>query len=153
MFGRHRTPSARPSLFTFRIDRPIGRISSSLALYRVPRCGSLWRRDRNRMDSYRVSIADVPEFPISGGKRGPWQQKRCDSLHYHEEWWGSVPPNASRSPWKYFCVLRLRATSIFIQGHCSSFVNMVLGRSHCLYESQRSTHCSRLTEYCRRWLH
>ena len=53
----------------------------------------------------------------------------------------------------YSCVLRSRATSILIQEHCSSFVQMVLGRSHCLYESQRSTHCSRLSEYCRRWLH
>ena len=56
--------------------------------------------------------------------------------------------HASRSPWKRSCVLRSRATLILIQERWSSFVNMVLGRSHYPYESQRSTHCSRLTEYC-----
>ena len=40
IFGRHRTPSARPSLLMFRADRPIVRISSSLVLYRIPRSGS-----------------------------------------------------------------------------------------------------------------
>ena len=42
---------------------------------------------------------------------------------------------------------------IFIQKRCSSFVNMVLGRSGYPHESQRSTHCSRLTECCHRWLY
>ena len=56
------------------------------------------------------------------------------------------------SPWKHSCVLWPRATSILIQEHCSSFVNMVLGRTHYPYESQCSTHCSILTEYCRHWL-
>ena len=28
---------------------------------------SLWRRDRNRIDSYRVRMIDVPEFPIASG--------------------------------------------------------------------------------------
>ena len=37
MFGRRRTPSERPSLLMFRIDRPIARISSSLVLYWSPR--------------------------------------------------------------------------------------------------------------------
>ncbi|KAJ4442037.1 hypothetical protein ANN_11903 [Periplaneta americana] len=41
MFGRRRTPSARPSLLMFRIDRPKARISSSLVLYRVPRSGPI----------------------------------------------------------------------------------------------------------------
>ena len=62
-------------------------------------------------------------------------------------------PHASRSLWKHSCVLRPRATSILIQEHCSSFVNMVLGSSHYPYESQHSSQCSRLTEYCHRWLH
>ena len=44
MFGRRRTPSARPYLLMFCIYHPIARISSSLVLYRVPRSGSLWRR-------------------------------------------------------------------------------------------------------------
>ena len=39
MFGRRRTPSARPFLLMFRIDRPIARISSSLVSFRVPRSG------------------------------------------------------------------------------------------------------------------
>ena len=50
--------------------------------------------------------------------------------------------SASHNPWKH-CVLRLRATSILIQERCSSFANIVFGRSHSPYESQRSTHCSR----------
>ena len=98
--------------------------------------------------THRVIVVDVPESPIANSARGPWQKQRCDFLHCHEEWWGSVPQSASHSPWKYSCV-----PSIVIQEHCSSFVNMVLGLSHHLYESQRSTHCSRLTEYCRNWLH
>ena len=40
IFGRRRTPSARPSLLMFSTDRPIARISSSLVLCRVPRSGS-----------------------------------------------------------------------------------------------------------------
>ena len=35
-----------------------------------------WRRDRNRLDSYRVSRENVPESPIYSGVRGPWQQQR-----------------------------------------------------------------------------
>ena len=50
----------------------------------------------------------------------------------------------SCSPGKDSCVLRHRATSILIQERCSTFVNMVLVRSHYPYESQRSTHCGRL---------
>ena len=38
---------------------------------------SLWRRDRNRMNSCRVSIMEVPESPIASGARSPWQQHRC----------------------------------------------------------------------------
>ena len=45
---------------------------------------SLWRRDRNHMDSYRVSTEDVPDSPIASGARGPWQQW-CDSFHCREE--------------------------------------------------------------------
>ena len=33
---------------------------------------SLWRRDRNSMESYRVSTLDVPESPIATGARGAW---------------------------------------------------------------------------------
>ena len=44
------------------------------------------------MDSYRVSTVDVLESHIASSARGPWQQQRCDSLHCHEEWWGSVQP-------------------------------------------------------------
>ena len=36
MFGRRRTPSARPSFLMFSIDRPIARVNSSLVLYWVP---------------------------------------------------------------------------------------------------------------------
>ena len=91
--------------------------------------GPLWRRDRNRMDSYPVSTVDVPESSIASSASGPWQQQRCDSLHCHEEWWCSAPKSASRSPWKHSCVLGHRATSILIQERCSSFVNMALALS------------------------
>ena len=50
------------------------------------------------MDSHRVSTVDVPESPIASGVRGPWQQ-RCDSLHCHEECWGSVPPSVFVFAW------------------------------------------------------
>ena len=94
MFVRRCTPSVRPSLLMFRPDHPIARISSPLVLYRVfALVLSLWRSDRNRMDSYRLSMLDVPEYPIASGTKGPWQQQRCDSLHCYEEWWDSVPPS------------------------------------------------------------
>ena len=50
------------------------------------------------MDSYRVTTVNVPESPIVSGAKGPWHQQRCDSLHCHEEWWGSIPPSSSFSP-------------------------------------------------------
>ena len=48
----------------FHINHPIAQISSSLVSYWIPHSGSftLGRRDRNRMDSYRVSMVDVPEL-------------------------------------------------------------------------------------------
>ena len=57
----------------------------------------------------------------------------------------AVSSHASCGPWKHSCLLQPHATSILIQEHYSSFVNMVLGCSHYLYERQHSTHCSRLT--------
>ena len=147
MFGRCRTPWVGPSLLMFRIDRHIARISSSLCC-----TGSLavdlshWRRYYNRMDSYRVSAVDVPEPPIASSVT-PCIVIENDGVLYHH-----VGPT-SFSSWTHSCVLRHRATSILIQERCSSFVNMVLERSHNPYENQRSTHCSRLTEYCRRCLH
>ena len=113
----------------------------------------LTRPQTSNIHTYQVSKVDVPESPIASVVRGLWLQQRCDSLHCHEEWWASVPPSASHSPWKHSCVLQPPATSILIKERCSSFVNMVLGRSHYSYESQRSTHCSSLTEYCHRLLH
>ena len=47
MFGRRRTPSARPSLLMFSIDRPITRVSSFPVLYRVPRRGSFTLEKRS----------------------------------------------------------------------------------------------------------
>ena len=41
--------------------------------------------------SYRVSTVDVPESPIATDTRGQWQQQSCDTMHWNEEWWGSVP--------------------------------------------------------------
>ena len=66
MFGRRRATSACPSLRMFCTDLPITRISSSLACtWTLEVVFSLWRRYRNRMDSYRVSAVDVPESPIA----------------------------------------------------------------------------------------
>ena len=94
-----RTPSARPSLLMFRIDLPIARISSSLCCTgSLAQILSLWRKDRDRMDSHRASTMDVSEFPIANSSRDPWQQ-RCDSLYCHEEWWGSVPPSVVVFSW------------------------------------------------------
>ena len=50
----------------------------------------------------------------------------------------AASPHASRSPWKHSCVLWYRATLFLIQERCSSFVNIILKRSHYPYESQRS---------------
>ena len=53
MFGRRHTPSARPSLLMFPIDRSIARINSGLVLYwSLAVVLSLWRSDRNHMDSF-----------------------------------------------------------------------------------------------------
>ena len=99
MFGRRRTPSERPSLLMFRIDHPIARISSYLVLYRVPRSVlSQWRRDRNRVDSYRVSTVDVP-FPGAQAVRDsssgvtPCIFMKNDGVLYHQ-----IAPHASCSP-------------------------------------------------------
>ena len=37
----------------------------------------------------------------------------------------TAQPHASRSPWKHYCVLRPRLSSILIQVRCSSFINRV----------------------------
>ena len=47
--------------------------------------------------THRVSTVDVPESSFASGARGPWE--RCDSLHCHEEWWGSVPPSVVVFSW------------------------------------------------------
>ena len=73
----------------------------------------------------------------------------CATVQYGN----AVSSHASCSPWKHSCLLQPHATSILIEEYYSSFVNMVLGRSHYPCESQRSTHCSWLKECCRRRLH
>ena len=152
MCGRRCTPSARPSLLMFRIYRPIERISSyctrSFAMVL-----SLWRRDHNRMVSYRMSTVDIPEFPFPAVQEVHESSSDVTPCIVRKNDGGSVPSSASRSPRKRSCVLQPHATSILIQKWCFSFVNMILRRSHYPYERQRSTHCSRFTEYCRRWLH
>ena len=92
MFRRCRTPSARPSLLIFHIDHIDWYVYLLCCIGSLAVIRSLRRRDRNRMDSYRVSTVDVPESHISSGAIGPWQQQQCNSLHCHEEWWGSVTP-------------------------------------------------------------
>ena len=79
----------------------------------------------------------------------------CIAMNNYEILYHQVSPHASSNPWKHSSVLQPRATSIFIQERCCNFVNMVLGRSHYPYESQRSTHCSRFYRVLSppRWLH
>ena len=66
---------------------------------------------------------------------------------------GSVPSSASRISLKIFLCTTTSCQFNFDPERCYSFVNIVLGRSQYPYESQCSTYCSRLMEYCRRWLH
>ena len=107
---------------------------------------------RTHMGWVRWMFQNLPlptarEVRDSGSDMTPFTVMKNDGVLYHQ-----VSPHTSRSPWKYSCVLRHHATSILFLKRCSSFVNMVLERSHYPYESQRSTHRSRLTVYCRRWL-
>ena len=129
-----RTPSTRPSLLMFGIDRPREFISSSLVLYRVA-----------RSDSFSSAICIQQES----------KELNCVVLHVGSFCTAVVLNGIPSFPERFnlSCVPRPRATSILIQEHCSSFVKMVLGRSHYPYESQRSAHCSRLIENCHRWLH
>ena len=100
MFGRCHTPSAHPSLLMFCTDCPIAWISSLLCCTgSLAVVLSLWQRAHNRMDSYRVNTVDVPESPIASSARDLLQQQRCNSLHCHEEWWGSVPPSVIIFSW------------------------------------------------------
>jgi hypothetical protein len=41
----------------------------------------LWR-DHNHMDSYWVSMMDVPVSPIASGKGDPWQRQQYEPLHH-----------------------------------------------------------------------
>ena len=52
---------------------------------------SLWRRDRNRMDSYRVSTVDIPESSIASDARALWQQQSCVSSALSWRMWGFTP--------------------------------------------------------------
>ena len=98
MFGRHHSPSAHPTLLIFRIDRPIAwKVHLLCYTGSFAVVISLWRR-YNCMDSYWASTVDVSESPIASGTRGLWQQ-RYDTLHYHEEWWGSVSTSVVVFSW------------------------------------------------------
>ena len=75
MFGRRRTPSARPSLM-FRIDRPMDRISSSLGLY-VPGL-SLWLFHYGE----DIVIAWTQEkMTIFGGTEPHHSSRQCKESH------------------------------------------------------------------------
>ena len=150
-FGRRSTPSARPYLLMFRIDRPTARVSCV-----VPGPSQWFFHFGEEIVIARTHIGWVrwlfQNLPLpreqeirdsSSGGVTPCLVMKNDRVLYH----------ASRSPWKESSVLRSRATSILIQERCSNFVKMVLGRWHYPYESQRSTHGKRLTEDCRRRLH
>ena len=68
--------------------------------------------------------------------------------------WQRCMPHASQSLWKHSCVLLHHTTSILIQECCPSlFCKHGPVGPHYPYESQCSTPCSRLTEYCCHWLH
>jgi len=46
---------------------------------------SFWRKDHNRMDSYRVSMAVVPVSPIASSKGDPWQRWQYEPLHCQKD--------------------------------------------------------------------
>ena len=94
---------------------------------------SLWQRDCNHIDSYRVSTVDVPTA----------------AQEVHDSSKGVTPCIVMKNEGFFTtkCFMQslktfLCTTTILIQERCSSFINMVLWRSHYPYESQCSTHCS-----------
>ena len=91
----------------FRIDCHRAWISSSLVLYQVPRSGSFTLVKKSQSHGLiSGEYGNVPEFPTASGTRGQWQQQ-CDSLHCHEEWWGSVPPSVIVFYWVHVITISL----------------------------------------------
>ena len=64
-----------------------------------------------------VVLNGIPVFPERFNPSCHWRYGKA------------ATPHATRSPWKYSCVLRHHATSILIQERCSSFVIMALALS------------------------
>ena len=138
MFARFRTPWARPSLLMFCTDRTDNFIScvvpgpSKWFFHFGEEIVIVW----THIGWVRWMFQNLPLPAMQEVRESSSGVTPCiknDGVLYHQ-----VSRHASRSPWKHSCILRLRATSILIQERCSSFVNMVLGRSHYPYESQRS---------------
>ena len=103
MFGRRRTPSARPSLLKFRIDRPIVRISSSLILYRVPRSGSFimtrswshgFRRKRRHLVVQNPTILHGSAWSQTAAVTDILRRWKCDILKH-------PPYSPDMSAWYY----------------------------------------------------
>ena len=72
MFGRRRTPSARPYLLYVQYwpHFSIGK-SISFVVPSPSQVLSFWRRYPNHMHSYQVSMVDVPQSPNASAARGP----------------------------------------------------------------------------------
>ena len=85
---------------------------------------------------HNLSWLAAQDVPYSSSGVTPCTVMKNDGILCHQ-----MSPRASLSPWKHSCVLRYRATSCLIQERCSSFVKVVLGRSHYPYDSKRSTDC------------
>ena len=110
---------------------------------------SLWRRDRNHMDSYWLSMVNVlhvgsscTEVVLNGIRAFPV----CFNTSCHRAIWQRCIATCFTQFQKTLLYTTTSCHLNFDPGTLLSFVNMVLGRSHYPYESQRSTHCSRLIE-------
>ena len=75
MFGKRHTPSAHSSLWMFRTDSLIARISSSLVLYRVPRSTSFTLANRSQSSSAQEKTT------ILGGTESYHSSWKCKYLH------------------------------------------------------------------------
>ena len=86
-----------------------------------------------------LSTRGHPEWRLSWMESLPSRNNftHCATVRYGK----AASPHASRSPWKQVCVLRPRATSIFIQ-ECWSFINVLLGRLNWASTLQDDAQCN-----------
>ena len=95
------------------------------------------RRSASNREARSWTVFSAWDRPV---RRLSYQERFNPSCHW-AIWQRCIATCLTQSQ-KHSCVLWPRSTSILIQARCSTFVNMVLGRSHYPFESQSSTHCS-----------